>query len=200
MANLWQTGQIENDTDGLLHSPAHLRLECVFTDAHWGWDLECGDWKANPGEELQLAARRQPEGTGGRKSENGNTCGRNPDCHRSKVQLLSDMQGVEQRLKPLSPHVLAPAQPGAKKSPHQGWPSYASCQALGKAPTRAGSHMPLAASFPTHLLPRGPLWPRQSYVLSSPGQTQVLQAALGADSSGWPTDRGGAKTTAEPQV
>ena len=104
MAGLWQAGQNEIYTDSPCHSPVCPGLGRVSTSAHGGWVLERGDWRANPGRGLLLDARRQHEGTGVRKSATGNACGRNPDCHRSKASLLSDAQGVEPPLQPLSPH------------------------------------------------------------------------------------------------
>ena len=74
-----------------------------------------------------MAVRRQPAGTGGRKSTTRNAYGGNPDCHRSKAPLLSDVQGVEPPLQPLLPHAPAPAP-----------------QELGKGPAKAGTHMPAA--------------------------------------------------------
>ena len=125
MADLWQTGQSETYTDGLRHSPARPRLGSVSASAHRGWELECGDWRANLGKGLLLAARRQPEGTGGRKSITRNACGGNLDCHRTKMPLLSDVQGVELTLQPLCPRT-----------------NPLSCQPLGKALTRANLLVP----------------------------------------------------------
>ena len=58
-------------TDGLCHIPACPRLGRVSAGVHKGWELECGDWRANPGRRLLSAVRRQPEGTGGRQSQVG---------------------------------------------------------------------------------------------------------------------------------
>ena len=38
-----------------------------------------------------MAMRRQPEGVKRRKFTARNACGRNPDCHRNKAPLLSDI-------------------------------------------------------------------------------------------------------------
>ena len=157
MTRLWQTGQSETYTvcATALRTPDWNMSASV----HEGWELECEDLRANPGRELPLAVRRQPEGMGRGKSTTGNAYGGNLVCHRSKASLLSGMQGVEPTLQPLSPHVLAPASPGAKKGPCQGWPSMclllgtrkgpcwawhtcACCQAPGKAPTGADFLMP----------------------------------------------------------
>ena len=86
--------------------PVHTRAE--------NWNVGIG---ANPGRRLLFAVRRQPEGTGGRKSATENACGGNPDCHRSKAPLLRDAQGVEPPLKPLSPHVPGPCPARRYKSP-----------------------------------------------------------------------------------
>ena len=103
-AGLWQTGQSETYADGMCHSPACPRLGRVPTGTYEGWELEHGEWKANPGKGLPLAVRRQPEGLEGRKSATGNAYEGNLVCHRSKVLLLSDTQWVEPPLQPLSPH------------------------------------------------------------------------------------------------
>lgn len=65
-AGLGQTGKSMTYTDGLCHDPVHLRLGHVSTGVHEGRELERGDWRANLGRTLQLAAWRQPEGMGGR--------------------------------------------------------------------------------------------------------------------------------------
>ena len=65
--DLWQMGQSENYKDSPYHGPKCPRLEYVSNSAHGDWELEHGDWRANPGQELLLAVGRWPEGTGGRK-------------------------------------------------------------------------------------------------------------------------------------
>ena len=47
-ADLWQTEQSENYTDGPYLSPMCPRLECVFTGVQGGWELVCGDWRTGP--------------------------------------------------------------------------------------------------------------------------------------------------------
>ena len=103
----------------------------------------------------------------------------------------------------------------ARKGPCQGWPSCASGQELGKAHTRAESLTPVATGFPVcfitigvrslmaidspaHLSPSGlpPPWqPCHIHTVL----TECSKAASEADPCGWPTCRGGAKTTAELQ-
>ena len=70
-ANLWQTGQCENYTDSLCHNTVCPRLGCVYTSVHGGWELESGDWRANPWGGLLLAVRRGLEGMGERKLQLG---------------------------------------------------------------------------------------------------------------------------------
>ena len=96
-----------------------------------------------------------------------------------------------------------------------GWPSCASGQELRKAHTRAESLTPVATGFPVcfitigvrslmatdspaHLSPSGlpPPWqPCHIHTVL----TECSKAASEADPCGWPTCRGGAKTTAELQ-
>ena len=80
--SLWQAGQSENSKDGLRHGPVCTILR---HSAHRDWVLECGAWRADPGRGLLLAERRQPEGTGVRRSTTRNACGGITDHHRSKV-------------------------------------------------------------------------------------------------------------------
>ena len=171
---------------------------------HRVWVLERGVWRADPGRGLLLAARRQPEGTGVRSSATWNACVGNPDCHRSEVPLLSDAQGVGPPLQPLPTHRLLPP------------------QALGRAPAGACSLVPVAAGSPAQPIPtRAPMTPAAATSSSedcphhsghshnpatitsmSPpcrGGIVCSVAASGTDPCGWPTFRGGAETTAEPQ-
>ena len=58
-------------TTQIVHATAlHPRLGHVSAGAHEGWELERGDWRANPGLRLLLAVRRQPEGIGGEEIHN----------------------------------------------------------------------------------------------------------------------------------
>ena len=82
--------------------------------------------------------RRQPEGMGVRKSATGNACGGNPDCHRIKAPLLSDVQGRTAIAASLPMHLPLPP------------------LVLGKAPARAGSLTPQLLAFPRASSPPGP--------------------------------------------
>ena len=131
----------------------------VHTGTGRDWVLEHGDWRANPGRGLLLDVRKQPEGTGMRKPTMRNVCGGYPDCSRRQAPLLTDVQGLDPPLQPLSPST-SPCPPprgyersllgltlwyllsGIRKDPHQGWPSHAGGQELGKVSTRAGSLIP----------------------------------------------------------
>ena len=75
----------------------------VHTGTGRDWVLEHGDWRANPGRGLLLDVRKQPEGTGMRKSTMRNVCGGYPDCSRRQAPLLTDVQGLDPPLQPLSP-------------------------------------------------------------------------------------------------
>ena len=44
--------------------PQPCVLGNVSASVHRGWELEHGDWRANPGRGLLLDAKRQPEGAG----------------------------------------------------------------------------------------------------------------------------------------
>ena len=43
VADLWQTGQSENNIDSPYHGPICPRLGSVFTGVQGGWELERGD-------------------------------------------------------------------------------------------------------------------------------------------------------------
>lgn len=62
---------------------------------HRGWVLEHEDWRANPGKGQLLDVRKQPEGTGVRKSTTRNASGGNLTGRRRKASLLTNMQGLE---------------------------------------------------------------------------------------------------------
>ena len=140
---------------------------------------------------------------GGRKFATRNACGGNPDCHRSKVLLLSDTRGWSHHCRLFLPTCWTPALPGAKKSPSKGWPHSCS-QALGKAPIRAGSLMLVACGFPTYVSSPGPCDTGSCATFGPcPYRGQIgykcSRVALGGGSCGWPTYRGGAKITTETQ-
>lgn len=71
--------QSETFTAGLCPS-----LRCVSTGTDWGLCSETWVWKANPERGLLSAAKRQPEGTGVRKSITLNACGGNLDSTEAK--------------------------------------------------------------------------------------------------------------------
>ena len=135
-------------TDGPCHSLVHTRLGHVSACAHQSWELERGDLRENLERRLPLSARSQPERMGGRKSANGNACGANPVYCRSKVPLLSDVQGWSSHCslslptcRLLPPRVLGKPPSGlaflclllgTRIGPGQGWPSGISHQTLGK--------------------------------------------------------------------
>ena len=116
---------------------------------------------------------------GGRKFTIGNVFGEKLSTHESKGLLLSHVQDWS--------HYYRPSLPAwqcyqlSNRGTSQGCPLSVCCWRLEKAPSRAISLMPLAAIFSEHLvLPRS-LQSKQSchlYLLSSLGQTQVLQGHL----------------------
>ena len=94
-ADLWQTGQSEKYTDGPYHGPTCPVLGHVFTGVQGGRELDRGDWRTGPEQELLLAVGRWTEGMGRRKSATANAYGGRLDCHGSRALLLSHIQGEE---------------------------------------------------------------------------------------------------------
>ena len=68
---LWQSGQSETYTGSLRYSSVCFKLSWVSSGAHGSWVLPRGVWRADPTRGLLLAARRQPEGIGVRRSTPG---------------------------------------------------------------------------------------------------------------------------------
>ena len=123
-----------------------------------------------------------------RKSTTGNARGGNPNCHRSKVPLLSDVQRV-------GATTTAPSLPMLWALPPQ---------ALGRALTRVGAFAtPVAAAYSSmsHPYHGGISCTPGLCLLCTTLLTKVDLCAPGqprADPCGWLTCRGGAETTAEP--
>ena len=126
----------------------------------------------------------------------------------------------------LSPHTLASASPATRNGFFQDQLSCTCSQVLGRAlsclrplaPSRDFSLPGLALSCPQLGTRKGPCWrwlsctyglwlphaPVASRAPTTPDTVPpphplLARAALGANSCGWPTHRGGAETTAEPQ-
>ena len=159
--------------DGLCHILARPRLRRVSVTVDRGWVLERGVWRADPGRGLLFAWKRQPEGMGVRSSTTRNVRGRSLGLHRNRAPLLSSL-----------PHALTPASSVTRRG---------CCLSRMMHPAHCCllcSHWPKLALAP--LLPP----PLPSAHL---GKHMCSRAAPGADTSGRPTNRGGAETTGEPQ-
>ena len=139
-----------------------------------------------------------------RKSATRNTCGGNPDCHRSKAPLLSDVQGAGPPLQPLSPHShlsllghlgRALARAGSLAPVTSGSPA---CPVTAKA----SSIVPVATGYSVCPVPTGASVTLATAVSMPPphqGRLMCSGTASGTDTCGWPTHRGGAETRVEPQ-
>lgn len=100
--SLWQAGQIKNCAWSLPQHCAHQSESCVSC-CREGLVLESGVWSMDPGRTQLLTVKRQREGTGVTNSTTRKVFGKSPKHHRSKVSLLSSVQGAGLQLQPLFP-------------------------------------------------------------------------------------------------
>lgn len=118
-AGLWQTGQSETCTEGhatALHAPDWDMCLPVWATGR----LRAGiwDWRVNPVKKTTVGCEEIARGDGREEICNQGMFVRwNPDCHRSKVLLLSDTRGWSHHCRLFLPTHWTPALQVLRKAP-----------------------------------------------------------------------------------